>query len=153
VSVIEQNTRPSSSSVENDVPPNWGSRLVKKTAIFGLPRLLTTPWPNATRGLRFAREIECVCRPAAERSPERLQAEEDEVGGAGDLDGRKRRLRGPEDRGKPEARGERPERLARRDSRRREHAAPASTEQRVPSRQRRVLPRCNDHDGGDAEEG
>src|SRR5690242_19171141 len=41
--------RPRPKSVPKLGGANWGSRLVKKTAIFGLPRLLTTPWRNDAR--------------------------------------------------------------------------------------------------------
>src|SRR5439155_2024496 len=52
MSVMKQNTRPSASSAANDVPPNCGSRLVKNTAIFGFPRLLSRPCRYADRRAR-----------------------------------------------------------------------------------------------------
>ena len=46
---------------QNDGPasvvPNCGSRLVKKTAIFGLARLLTRPCRRASRGSPFGEEV------------------------------------------------------------------------------------------------
>src|SRR5206468_136549 len=48
-SVIRLNTKPSASSAVNECA-NCGSRLGKKAAIFGLPRLLSWPWRKARRG-------------------------------------------------------------------------------------------------------
>src|SRR5918996_1006667 len=66
-SVIVQKSSPSASMAANEAPPsgaNCGRRLVKKTAIFGFPRLLSTPWRNAVAGARVRRGA-----PAAARLP------------------------------------------------------------------------------------
>jgi len=52
-SVSEQKRKPSARRATNDALPagtNCGRRLAKKTAIFGLPRLLRSPWRSAREG-------------------------------------------------------------------------------------------------------
>src|SRR5207249_1041301 len=71
--VSVQKTRPSASIPANDVP-NCGSRLVKKIAIFGFPRLLKTPWRN--RSEEHTSELQSrslhdalpICRRLGERA-------------------------------------------------------------------------------------
>src|SRR5438270_6977685 len=76
---------------------------------------------------------------------ERLQAEPDEVRSARDPDSGEHRLRRGDEGGDAGASGERPQRLADRNTLRGAETVRASAEKRVPDRQRRVRPRRTDH--------
>src|SRR2546428_6325309 len=89
---------------------------------------------------------------SAQRPPDGLEAEEDEVGAAGELEREERGLGGDEQRTDADARGDRPGRLSDRDTERCEHAAGTSAEKRVANRQSRVLTRRDDYESRDADE-
>ena len=127
---------------------------MKKTAIFGLPRLLRRPCRNA-RGAASGEPAACVDGPGhgADGVAERLEAEVDEVRGAGELERDEDRLGGDEQRRQADARRGRPAGLAGGDACRGRDAGRAAAEQRVPDRQRRVLAGRDDHQDRDPEEG
>src|SRR5439155_12216594 len=90
--------------------------------------------------------------PAAKRAQQRLRAEVDEVGGAGQLEGDERRLRRAEQRRDPGGGCKRPARLSAGDAERGERTGAPPAEQRVANRESRVLSRRDDHDERDPEE-
>jgi hypothetical protein len=101
---------------------------------------------EAGRGAR--RERRC----APQRGAQRVQAEVDEVGGAGVLDDQERRLGGDEHRGEAGARRHGPARLPGHDAARGQHARPAAAEQRASDRHRGVRPWRDDDEDCHAEE-
>jgi WD40-like Beta Propeller Repeat len=135
---------------------NCGRRLAKKTAIFGFPRLLTTPWRRARAGatLADARNLTGrVRRPPPEGRVHGLSAEVDEIRGAGELQRAERGLGRSQERDDPGAHGERPDRLAERDTGGGRDPAPASARERAPDRECRVLSGRADDDRRDREKG
>ena len=128
---------------------------MKNAAIFGLARLLNSPWRNA----RARVDPSLDGQPAAARAgaaaggAQRLHAEPDQVGAADQLEHREHGLRLVHDRCDAERRGERPDQQAGVHAGRRRERRPASVQQRVLRDQRRVGPGRHDHEGGDGEEG
>src|SRR6266851_6609933 len=152
--------RPSIANAAKVAPPsgaNWGSRLVKKTAIFGLPRSLITPWRKASSGVRHRLAAPSVPTSIAfarlQRAPQRLAAENDEIGGSRQLDGEEHRLRCDQQGDDADAGREGPDRLPGGDPERGEDAAPPAAEERVANGQRGVGTGRRDDEDGYAEEG
>ena len=102
-SVMAQKRSPRPSSAENEASPagvNCGRRLVKKTAIFGLPRLLRTPCRNAAPGAKSMAGRRRRPRAPPSRRPrsavhDRLDAEPHEIRGPREPERREGRARTP----------------------------------------------------------
>ena len=126
---------------------------MKKTAIFGLERLLSTPCRSETRaGTARPRPVVVAVLAAANRRPERAAAEIEEIRAAGDAQREERRLGRANERGDAEARRERPDEEAGRGSdARRDSGAPPARE-RVPHDERRVGARRDDDQRREREE-
>src|SRR5436190_8503479 len=110
----------------------------------------------AKRGSRVEAALRCRkvtgVRRAARSTKKHLPAEEDEVGGAGELDRQEGRLRCDEERSDPDARRERPNGLARCDPERGQDSARAPAEERRADREGRVLPGRDDDERRHSEE-
>ena len=126
---------------------------MKKTAIFGLARLLRRPWRSATTGGTGCRQARRRPRRLRERVPQRADPEPDEVRGADELERGEGRLRRAQHRDDARARGQRPRRLAERDPGAVATPFLRAAGERVADRERRVLAGRADHRGRDAEEG
>ncbi len=134
---------------------NCGRKLVKKTAIFGLPRLLMSPcrseigvlepWPFRCRAAALAPE-------AAQRVQERSRPEIDEIQAADHPERDERGLRRSQDRGEADARCDRPHDEAGEDTEPRRHPAPPPAAERVPRNERHVRTGNDDQQRRDREE-
>ena len=148
--------RSSGTNAGSPAGTNCGRRLGKKAAIFGFPRLLTRPWrtggPRREAGGAGRLERSTSHEPAAPGRQKRLDAQEDEVGGAGQPHRGEGRLGSERERGHAEARRQRPDRLAAHDPEGGRDPAGSAAEERVSDRQGRVGPGRHDHEDGDAEE-
>ena len=108
----EEAEREHAANERRTVGANCGSRLAKKTAIFGFPRLLSTPCRNARHGRIGAPPNAAACSCGRRRSrPQRLGTEVDEVRGARELQRPEGRLGRAQEAHDARARGDRPDRL------------------------------------------
>ncbi|SRR5712691_8123480 len=134
---------------------NWGSRLEKRIAIFGLPRLLKDALAECLPrshldGASVSGAILGISGP--DRDPDRVSPEVNEITGSDQPNRGEGELRRDEHGRQAEARGERPAPLPDRDTHRGGDAGRPAAEERVPDRQGGVLTRRHDDDGRNSDE-
>src|SRR5512133_4268081 len=150
MSVSVQNTEPSANSATKDCGANCGSRLVKKTAIFGLPRLLRRPLHERRGSQPLLQRGRWLPRPS-ERRTQGGEAEVEQVRSAGNPDRQERWLLRAQQRHEPGAGGECPDQLPEGDAGGGVNPAASPSRERVADRQCRVLSWRDDHERRDGE--
>src|SRR5437879_6346889 len=122
----------------------------------GIPEIADHPLPEGRPGAkalhRHAGRRRAIGPAGAPGHPQRLAAEEDQIGGPRQLDHSEGRLRGDHEGRDARAGRERPNGLARGYPESGEHTALPPAHQTVPHRQGRVRPRRDDDENGDADE-